>query len=163
MKVNINKLSKKSIIFIFFTLSLITLFSIYVLTYYPADLNTLNQLTSSNTIKKQIDKNNNIVFKSSNSSTGFIFYPGGKVDENAYDYLGIQCANRGITTIVATMPFNLAVFDIDSAEDVIIEYPEIKQWYIGGHSLGGSMAAIQASNTPEKFKRHYSFRILFNS
>ena len=39
------------------------------------------------------------------------------------------------------MPFNLAVFNINGAEKVINQFPEIENWYIGGHSLGGSMAA----------------------
>ena len=39
------------------------------------------------------------------------------------------------------MPFNLAVFNINAAEKVINQFPEIEDWYIGGHSLGGAMAA----------------------
>ena len=39
------------------------------------------------------------------------------------------------------VPFNLAVFDIDAAQAVITEHPEIDRWAVGGHSLGGSMAA----------------------
>ena len=39
------------------------------------------------------------------------------------------------------MPYNLAVFDIDAAKEIQRLYPEIDIWYIGGHSLGGAMAA----------------------
>ncbi len=39
------------------------------------------------------------------------------------------------------VPFNLAVFDIDAAQRVIDDHPEIQAWAVGGHSLGGSMAA----------------------
>ena len=39
------------------------------------------------------------------------------------------------------MPFNLAVLDMNAADGIQEQYPEIENWYIGGHSLGGSMAA----------------------
>jgi pimeloyl-ACP methyl ester carboxylesterase len=39
------------------------------------------------------------------------------------------------------MPLNLAVFGSNRAADVIKDHPEVPRWAIGGHSLGGSMAA----------------------
>jgi hypothetical protein len=46
------------------------------------------------------------------------------------------------------MPLNLAVFGIDAAADVIAAHPEILHWVIGGHSLGGSMAASYVYDHP---------------
>ena len=43
--------------------------------------------------------------------------------------------------VLLKMPFNLAVLDVNAADGIQKEYPEIEDWYIGGHSLGGSMAA----------------------
>jgi dienelactone hydrolase len=42
------------------------------------------------------------------------------------------------------MPLNLAVFGANRAASVIQTYPDIQNWVIGGHSLGGSMAALYA-------------------
>ena len=39
------------------------------------------------------------------------------------------------------MPFNLAVLAPDRAAEVMSAYPQVKAWAVGGHSLGGSMAA----------------------
>ena len=39
------------------------------------------------------------------------------------------------------MPLNLAVLEIDGATPVIAAHPEVRHWAIGGHSLGGAMAA----------------------
>ena len=39
------------------------------------------------------------------------------------------------------MPLSLAVFDADRAGEIIAAYPQIEHWSIGGHSLGGAMAA----------------------
>ena len=49
------------------------------------------------------------------------------------------------------MPFNLAVFDISAADGIQENYPEIKEWYIGGHSLGGSMAAAYLGDNIESY------------
>jgi pimeloyl-ACP methyl ester carboxylesterase len=73
--------------------------------------------------------------------TGFIIYPGGRVDYRAYAPAAHQIAAQGYLVVIAPMPLNLAVFDVNAASDVITAHPEIKHWAVGGHSLGGSMAA----------------------
>jgi len=40
------------------------------------------------------------------------------------------------------MPLNLAVFDPDKASEVITTFPKVINWVVGGHALGGSMAAM---------------------
>jgi surfactin synthase thioesterase subunit len=50
------------------------------------------------------------------------------------------------------MPFNLAVLDVDGAEGIQEMYPEIENWYIGGHSLGGSMAASYLSENTSEYE-----------
>ncbi len=82
-----------------------------------------------------------IVFEPDSATRGFIFYPGGKVEYTAYIPLMQACAEQGILCVLVEMPFNLAVFDINAADGIREEYPGIEDWYIGGHSLGGSMAA----------------------
>lgn len=79
--------------------------------------------------------------KNVNTTTGFIFYPGGKVAPEAYIPLASKIANNGYKVIIVPMPFNLAVLDGNKGEEVIKAYPEIKTWVVGGHSLGGVMAA----------------------
>ena len=75
------------------------------------------------------------------SVKGLIFYPGGKVDHKAYMTLGVALAERGVTVVICEMPMRLAVLDVNAADSVASLLPEITEWYIGGHSLGGSMAA----------------------
>ena len=42
------------------------------------------------------------------------------------------------------MPLNLAVLNLNAADEIIAQNPQIKRWVIGGHSLGGAMAAQYA-------------------
>jgi dienelactone hydrolase len=44
------------------------------------------------------------------------------------------------------MPLNLAVLDSDAAEGIPEQFPDVKRWYLAGHSLGGSMAASYAAD-----------------
>jgi hypothetical protein len=81
---------------------------------------------------------------------GFIFYPGGKVDEQAYAPALHDIAASGFLVINVPMPFDLAVFGTSKAQDVIAAHPEIKIWVIGGHSLGGVMAIEYAADHPNQ-------------
>jgi len=76
---------------------------------------------------------------------GFVFYPGGRVDYRAYAVPLRQIAAQGYQVVLIHAPLNLAFFDVDAATQVITSYPNIKNWVVGGHSLGGSMAASFAS------------------
>jgi pimeloyl-ACP methyl ester carboxylesterase len=82
-------------------------------------------------------------------TTGLIFYPGGKVDARAYAPAAHAIAARGYLVVITPMPLNLAVLGVDKAADVIKAFPSIKHWAIGGHSLGGSMAASFARKHPD--------------
>ena len=75
------------------------------------------------------------------SSTGLVLYPGGRVDPRAYAPPARALAERGFAVVIVPMPLNLAVLAPGRAEAVIAAYPDIETWAIGGHSLGGAMAA----------------------
>lgn len=65
--------------------------------------------------------------------TGFIFYPGGRVDYRAYAPVLKLIAARGYFVVVVPAPLNLAFFDINAAARVEAAYPEIQNWFVGGH------------------------------
>jgi hypothetical protein len=80
--------------------------------------------------------------------TGLILYPGGKVPPAAYAPAARAIADAGFLVVIVSVPFNLAVFGIDAASPVIADHPEIVHWAVGGHSLGGSMAAQYVEGHP---------------
>lgn len=83
-------------------------------------------------------------------TTGLVLYPGGKVPSAAYAPQARAIAHLGYFVVVVSVPFNLAVFGIDSAGPVIAGHPEIDHWAVGGHSLGGSMAAQFIDSHPDQ-------------
>lgn len=72
---------------------------------------------------------------------GFIFYPGGRIDPKGYAPLLKTIASQGYLVVVPEMPFNIAAFHPNIADDIIANYPHISRWVLGGHSVGGTMAA----------------------
>jgi pimeloyl-ACP methyl ester carboxylesterase len=73
--------------------------------------------------------------------TGFVFYPGGRIDPRGYAPLMRDIASTGVLVIVPKMPINMAPFRPNVASKIIAAHPEIRHWVIGGHSVGGTMAA----------------------
>ena len=123
---------------------------IYVCDYYRADGDAILLLTADRSVEPFELSKGVLVFQPESPSAGFIFYPGGKVEYTSYVPLMSALAEEGILCILIKMPCNLAVLDMNAAKGLTEKYPDIDDWYIGGHSLGGSMAASYASkNTDE--------------
>jgi pimeloyl-ACP methyl ester carboxylesterase len=102
--------------------------------------------------KVSIETNRWTVFRPAgqSSSTGFIFYPGGRVDYRSYAPALRELAAAGYLVVSVTMPLNLAVLAPERALDVQAAFPQIHRWVIGGHSLGGAMAARFAFRHPDR-------------
>lgn len=131
---------------------IISVCTIYVSDYYRADMDAIQTVVSVNDVSIQLLDDDTMVFNPENATKGFIFYPGGKVEYTAYQPLMTACAKQGILCILVEMPFNLAVLDVNAADGFQQMYPEIEEWYIGGHSLGGSMAASYLINHIDDFE-----------
>ncbi len=102
-------------------------------------------LISDNTVEVKIDKFISFTPKKIEATKGFIFYPGAKVDPESYAPLCRKIAEQGYEVVIVNMPMNLAILSYNRGEKVINEYSNIKNWVVGGHSLGGTMAAKFAS------------------
>ena len=122
----------------------------YLGDYYRADVEAIGAFLPQGSGWKE-EPNGNIVFAPDGATKGFIFYPGGKVEYTAYIPLMQACAERGILCVLVEMPFNLAVLDMNAADGIREDYPEIESWYIGGHSLGGAMASAYLEKNHEYF------------
>ncbi|MGD1821214.1 MAG: alpha/beta fold hydrolase [Pleomorphochaeta sp.] len=125
-------------------------FYIYTLNYYRADDTALSILNNDNiTQEKNITT---ITPVGENRNIGVIFYPGGKVEDISYLPLLNDLSLNGITTFLVDMPFNLAVFNVNEANEIIEKYPNIDSWYLMGHSLGGAMASSYSEKNGSKLK-----------
>lgn len=147
-----NKRLKKVLIGILVViLLLVGGFYVYVSDYYRADAMTMQILDNKEAV--QLKANHILLTSASPSDTTLIFYPGAKVEYQAYLPLMQQITETShINVILVKMPFNLAIFDVNAADGIIKQYPDVKNWFIGGHSLGGAMASDYASKHPDQVK-----------
>ena len=113
--------------------------------YYHADTPALEAMASSAITVTNTD--GLAVFAPDAPTTGLIFYPGGKVEYTAYAPLMEALAEHGMLCVVPKMPLNFAFMDMNAASDILPRFPQIETWYMGGHSLGGSMAASYAAKS----------------
>ena len=125
---------------------------LYVNDYYHASATAQEALESSETVTITTIEKDVLAFIPKEPIAGLIFYPGGKVESTSYAPLMHALAKEGILCLLPEMTFNLAVFEINAAEGLSDHYLEIDNWYIGGHSLGGSMAASYLAKNASDFE-----------
>jgi len=124
-------------------------FTVYVQDYRHADETALAQLD--NPAIRQEDNLTILIPDAANDTgDGLIFYPGGKVQAEAYLPLLMHLRQGGVTCILVTMPYRLAVFNIDAANAIYDRFPAVSRWYLGGHSLGGAMASSYVAGNEDK-------------
>ncbi len=128
---------KKILISLLLVLAILIGCYAYVSDYYPAAVEAFEIPESVNVS----EEGGYLICESVGSTVGLILYPGGKVDHEAYLPLALAIADGGVSVVICEMPMRLAVLDVNAADGAASLLPEITEWYIGGHSLGGSMAA----------------------
>ncbi|MEE0709990.1 MAG: alpha/beta fold hydrolase [Gemmiger sp.] len=120
----------------------------YASDYYRAEDVALEVMAQDSGISVQ--DNLTILSSSVPSDTAIIFYPGAKVEAAAYLPLLDKIRQTGVTCILVDMPFHMAIFDSNAAQDVMEDFPEYSHWYIAGHSMGGAMASQFAASHPDE-------------
>lgn len=126
--------------------------AVYAGDYYRADETALAALESGGGVTVYTQADGSVVFAPEAPKAGFIFYPGGKVEHTAYAPLMRALAEQGVQCVLVEMPLRLAVLDMDAAEGVREQFPEVERWYLGGHSLGGAMAASHAAEHADDYE-----------
>lgn len=125
---------------------------------YPPAFDLANFYEESDEKVDFVDAESYIVIMPKNSTpgvfsdNGIIFYPGGLVDYRSYLPLLTSCAEKGIACFIVKMPLDFAFMNKRAAGKIVKLHPEIKNWYMAGHSLGGAMAASYASKHNEVFE-----------
>ncbi len=80
------------------------------------------------------------LFDGAGEDTALVFYPGAKVDSEAYAPLMQKIARGGVDCFLLKLPARMAVLDMNAADRVISHY-DYDHWILSGHSMGGVAAA----------------------
>lgn len=120
----------------------------YSTNYSHADDAATIYLNGTDTVNvSEIDKG--LYLDGPGNDSAMIFYPGAQIEYTAYLPLLIKLSENGADCFLVDMPLNLAVLDKNSADQIINKY-NYSYWFIGGHSLGGSIAASYALEHDDK-------------
>ena len=124
----------------------------YVNDYYHAD-DVAQSCVDNNTSGVSVSTlaGGELAFVPEQPVAGLIFYPGGKVEPESYAPLMERCAELGILCVLVKPPFNLAILNPNAADGVREQFPDVTKWAVGGHSLGGVMAADYLSRHEDSF------------
>ena len=77
------------------------------------------------------------------AEVGIAFIPGALVDPRAYENLFAPIAEAGYPVYIAKPPLGLAFGVPDVVAQARAALPEVQEWVVAGHSLGGAVASQQ--------------------
>jgi pimeloyl-ACP methyl ester carboxylesterase len=80
------------------------------------------------------------------STDGVLYFPGAKVDPYCYIYPLADVAASGVTVVIMKPLMNMALLDQRDMEALTAIAPEVENWTLAGHSLGGVRACMLASH-----------------
>ena len=118
---------------------------VYAQFYYHAEKTATDYLNGTDDVNV-VKISNGLFLDGYGNNTTIIFYPGAKVEYTSYLPLFTNLASRGIDCYLVEMPFNLAFFGINSADN-IIKNSSYDHYFMAGHSLGGAMASSYVNST----------------
>ncbi len=80
------------------------------------------------------------------SDTAVFYQPGAKVEARAYAAVLRPLAEAGHQVVIVKQPMGIAFLSLGAFDRVRSEFYEFPGWVLGGHSLGGTVASIQAND-----------------
>jgi pimeloyl-ACP methyl ester carboxylesterase len=78
------------------------------------------------------------------STTGLVFQPGARVDPRAYAAVLRPVAEAGYPVVIVKQPLAIGFLALGAVDQARAAVPDVTGWVVGGHSLGGTVAAIDA-------------------
>jgi len=94
--------------------------------------------------------------------TAVLFQPGARVDARAYAAVLRPLAEAGHTVVVAKQPLGIAFLATGAFDDARAAV-DAERWVVGGHSLGGTVAAMEAGAADDDAEAPAAGLLLFAS
>lgn len=79
-------------------------------------------------------------------AVGLFFQPGAKVDARSYAAILRAVAEDGHIVVIPKQPLGIAFLSVGAFADSRSKFAGVTRWVVGGHSLGGTVAAIDANS-----------------
>ncbi len=126
---------------------LFTALAVYSSTSYEPLSAMEEQINTLDTQELTYIENRKVIqYTVTNPIKNIIIIPGGLVEPESYKYLAISLAKENYNITIVKPLFNLAILNANQAEEYLDSSLDN---ILIGHSLGGTVASIVASNNPE--------------
>lgn len=112
---------------------------------YEAEVQMYEEMDIETYVTKT-ETGSSIVFEPESYAINIVMIPGGKVKPEAYSYVASELANNGMKVTIVKPLLNLAIFSPNQANKYV---EEGKTNVVMGHSLGGVVASMVASNNED--------------
>lgn len=123
---------------------------IYLNITYKPQQDAIKALDGNELVKvSKVD--NGYLFDGPGKDSALVFYPGAKVQCEAYAPIMLKLSQEGIDCFLTSMPFNFALFGENKCESFLNSY-KYENWILSGHSMGGLVAANYVAKNPLKVK-----------
>ncbi|MTB63875.1 alpha/beta hydrolase [Streptococcus sp. zg-86] len=127
-----------------FKISLLLLLATFILGVFALQSMTYKPMPEAIRYAKEAKREaDTSIFTAEKEKGVVILYGGGLVVNQSYAKLGAGLAEQGYTVYLLHSPLNLPILATNKAKEVI-KYYGLKNVYIGGHSLGGVVASMNA-------------------
>ncbi|MEU3017618.1 alpha/beta hydrolase [Nocardiopsis sp. NPDC007018] len=135
-------------VFVALLLVALTAFAVWALTPYRAEPGPLARAERDPAVVVERLSDGVLISPAGEASgTGVVFYPGARVEADAYVASWVPVvAESGATVVIPDLRLNLALLDSARAESAVEAAPEATEWYLGGHSMGGAFAALHVGS-----------------
>lgn len=132
----------KKILLSILAILLVLIIGVFAICMIPVKTQDIDPkiLSSDNNITVSEIKSGITAFVPEKAEAGLIFYQGARVDAKAYAPLMRALAERNVLAVLIDCPFNLAFFNMNAPDGIQEKFPQVKSWYIGGHSMGAEVA-----------------------
>lgn len=117
----------------------------YINDYYHADDRACEYINGTENVDI-IKIDNGLYLNGPGNESALIFYPGAKVEYTSYLPLLVELSDDGVDCFLVEMPFNIAFFGENYADE-IIDNNNYSHYFMAGHSLGGVVASQYVNNT----------------
>ena len=128
----------------------------YFIFHYSASDNAKSYLKSDDVVNLNINNDWYHFDNKTSDENAIIFYSGGKVDPVSYAPLCNKIAHEGIDVYILKMPLYFPLLNINGA-DKVINSNKHNNYYLMGHSLGGTTASLYIANGRSYYYRGIIF------
>jgi len=114
---------------------------------YPAEREPVQQLAADPAVHTSWSYGDVVMTPTGDSNgAGLVFLAGAKVDPLAYADKLSGLVEAGTTVVIVRPVLNFAIFEFRPFSAFTALAPDVSDWFVGGHSLGGVKACQYASD-----------------